>query len=158
MGLKLTNRELNDLVNSMALNNFMTKPLPARISYPLAVLMDALRSKIEIFNDERMKLVERLCDRDDDGNLVQDGETFFFNEHREEFQSEFDDLLNCEVEVAADKVVIDGDALDSIDILLSPADMAVLLPIIDFKFRDPAEGIPITGDNVISMEDRKGEK
>ena len=81
----------------------------------------------------------------------------FFWQRKQQWIDSFDRPLDVQDHGA---VISDGNTLGDLEESpdLSPADMAVLLPIIDFKFRDPAEGTPILGDNVISMEDHKGEK
>ena len=79
---------------------------------------------MDTFNEQRRKIIEQYCVKDENGNLVPDGNgnVQIIPEKIQDFNSEFTNLLNTEVEINADKLPMDK--IDSFEI--SPQQMLTI--------------------------------
>jgi len=142
MSFKIKNHKLDTVLKSKGFTRITTESLPARFSYPLALLTKQLREAMDVIGDEQRKLAEKYCDRDDKEKLKrrQDG-GYFFTERLDEFQPAFEELMNQETPISGNKIKVDLDALNSeLEKPLTAMEIVELSLIIDFDFN--GEGTP----------------
>lgn len=108
---------LNDILNaSETFNAIMQQSFKGSLAFKIARLARELSKETETFNEERRKILDRYCIKDENGQLKSDEngnvqvEPNKINEFNEEFQS----LLNTEVEINANKLPMDK--IDDFDI------------------------------------------
>ncbi|EHK2440937.1 hypothetical protein KCL46_000960 [Clostridium perfringens] len=95
--IKLTNKELLEKVP--VLNELGTRRLPVKVSYAIAKNMDKVERELKIYNEERRKIINEYCLRNQDGNLkITDGNYDIDPNRINEFNNAIDDLQNIEVE------------------------------------------------------------
>lgn len=117
---------LNDIVRSMdVFNKIMQQPLKGSLAFKISRLAKALNNEMEIFNQERAKILQNYCEKDENGELKTDenGNVRIMPEHFQECTSEFNSLLATEVEVNASKIPAEN--ID--DFTLTPQEMTELL-------------------------------
>lgn len=91
--------KLIDIYSSVnSLSKLMEQPLPAKVSFKLMKLLNAVNEEVKLIEEQRMKLVKKYAS---DGNTVGD-------DKREEFLKEFSDFLNDEVEMSWEPISIDS--------------------------------------------------
>lgn len=104
-----------NLINSIApvLSKMMDKELSPVTSFKLVKLVKAINSEIEIFNGERIRLLEKYGTQNEgDSNYT------IPDENKDAFNKDISELLSLEVDIAAEKVNLANE-----DIKISPADM-----------------------------------
>ncbi len=113
-----------------------------KLSFALTRLKVEYERGREAVETERKKIIERLCDKNDDGKpkLTPQGQYTFSSENGFKFQEEIKSLYEItETEINMDKVTI---VLDEIpEDLLSPNDMYNLMELIEFKEPKPNEKV-----------------
>lgn len=80
--------------------------IPVAASFRLATAIDAVASAHRVFDGQRMKLIGKYAQKNDQGQVVTNaaGEAQF--DDRNQFDSDFAELLDCDVEVAVKPVPI----------------------------------------------------
>lgn len=123
------------------------------LSFSLTKLRIEYERGREAIEAERKKILERLCNKDDDGSpkLTPQGQYTFTSENGLKFQEEIKALYEVtETEINMDKITIDVDDIPIILVkkedgsykktrLLSPDDMYYLMELIEFKEPKPAK-------------------
>lgn len=130
--IKMTNREMLGILNCSI---FKKEMLPARISFNFALLKKRMEEPVKIFNDERRKLAERYCIKDNAGNPVflQDGSFKIDNAKTDLVTSEIEDLLDTEVRINMEKIKLDLSRIDELKLNLTADDLLLLLPVVNFS-------------------------
>lgn len=103
--MKIRNGALELLETSQVLKNlFEAKDIPIEISFRLAEFAYQLKGPIEIYLSEKSKLVERLADKDEKGNLLIQNGKHIVTENKEQFAKEYQKLTN--IEITIDKPIV----------------------------------------------------
>ena len=108
---------LNDILNATeTFQTIMQQSFKGSLAFKIARLARELNKEMDTFNEQRRKLLEKYCVRDEDGNLKQleNGNVQVIPEKISEFNEEFNSLLATEVEINADKLPMDQ--IDNFDI------------------------------------------
>jgi len=163
---KVKNIVFEGFQNSPVMEKLFSASLPARISYPLALLMKRVNECLEIYSAEKKKVIEKYCVQDDKGNPVIEGiGTYnFAPEKRHLFNTEFQELQNLETTVTWDVLELSLEDLEDAGVKLSPLEILSLESIITFadpntKSESDHETIPSESDKVVQIDEqkRKGE-
>ena len=120
--IKLT---LNDIINATeTFNTIMGQSFKGALAFKIARLARELNKEMETFNEQRRKIIDEYGIKDEDGNLKPDenGNVQIIPDKISEFNEEFSNLLNTEVEINADKLPMDK--IDDFDI--TPQQMLTL--------------------------------
>ena len=116
---------LNEILNaSDTFSKIMEQSFKGSLAFKIARLARELNKEVETFNAERQKLLDKYCVKTDDGNfdIDENGNIKLKSETIQEFNEEFNALLETEVEINADKLPMDK--IDDFD--LTPQQMLVL--------------------------------
>lgn len=123
--IKLT---LNELLNSIeVLKKVSDKSFPAKIAFQIARINREVNTESELFTRQREDLIRKLCDHDEDGNIIQDeqGHVHFTAENQHKFEEELTALLiNNPIEINAEPLNMD----DFGDIDFTPNELNLLMP------------------------------
>lgn len=104
-----------NLINSIVpvLSKMMSKELSPVTSFKLVKMVKAVNAEIEIFNGERIKLLEKYGTKSEDKS-----DYIIPDENKDAFNKGISELLALEVDIAVEKVNLANE-----DIKISPADM-----------------------------------
>ena len=108
---------LNDIVNSVdTFQTIMGQSFKGSLAFKIARLARELNKEMETFNEQRRKILNEYCIKDENGELKSDenGNVQIIPDKINEFNNEFSNLLTTEVEINADKLPMDS--MDSFDI------------------------------------------
>lgn len=108
---------LNDIVNSVdTFQTIMGQSFKGSLAFKIARLARELNKEMETFNEQRRKILNEYCVKDENGELKPDenGNVQIIPDKINEFNNEFSNLLATEVEINADKLPMDS--MDSFDI------------------------------------------
>ena len=108
---------LNDIVNSVdTFQTIMGQSFKGSLAFKIARLARELNKEMETFNEQRRKILNEYCIKDENGELKPDenGNVQIIPDKINEFNNEFSNLLATEVEINADKLPMDS--MDSFDI------------------------------------------
>lgn len=122
--------KISELLNSTeTLQKLSQKDFKAKLAWSISRLLKAAEAEIQAFNDTRINLIKKYGDKDENGELVTDenGNCKIDNASVEEFNKEFNELINTEVEINANKLTFD--MLENID--FTPSEMAILEPFVE---------------------------
>ena len=100
---------LNNILNSTeTFSQIMQQSFKGSIAFKVARLARELNKEMETFNAERQKLLEQYCEKDENGELkvLENGNVQVIPEKLQEFNQEFTNLLETDVEINADKLPI----------------------------------------------------
>ncbi len=104
--------------------------LPVKVSYWLSRLLKVLIPLNQTFLEERKKLIEKWCDRTEDGKVVVVKDIIQFTEHGREYNADIVDLFNIGIELDINKIII---PIDKIPVgLLNSYDFEELEAFIEF--------------------------
>ena len=105
--------------------------LPAKTSYWLSRLLSALEPLNKVYADERKKLIEKWCDKNEDGTIKQANGQCSFGDHLLDFDKEFQELLSIDLSIDMNPIEI---ALDTLPTgILNSYDFPRLEGMISFK-------------------------
>ena len=124
--------KLSDLVNSTeTLQKLAQKDFKAKLAWSISRLLKAADAEIQNFNEARMELIKKYGEKDENGELISDenGNCKISPESTKDFNTEFVDLINSEVEINANKLQLDLFE----DTNFTPSDMAILEPFIEME-------------------------
>lgn len=94
---KLTNKEILDKVN--VLGNISNRNLPVRVSYALAKNISKIENELKHYNNERAKIIERYCEKDEEGNSkIENGNYVIKKDEIENWNKDMKDLQDIENE------------------------------------------------------------
>ena len=118
--IKFTVEEMFRFIGSA--RNVLDEKLPVKPSYRLSKLVKKIESEMKHYQEERTKLLEKHCKKDEKGKPVIEKDVYQGIEGNELFAKEHTELLSCECELDMMPVSITelGDAK------ISPNDMAVM--------------------------------
>ena len=108
---------LNDILDaSETFNTIMQQSFKGSLAFKIARLARELDKEMKTFNEERQKLLQRYCVKDENDELKTDdnGMVRVEPDKTNDFNEEFSSLLETEVEINAEKLSMDS--LDSFDI------------------------------------------
>lgn len=96
---------LSTIINSIEpLKKLSLQELPVAISFYLSGLYQELDKHIKLFEEQRINLLKKYGSTDDQGNLFIDEAN---NTNTELYLQELKELLDCEVEIAYEKIKIE---------------------------------------------------
>jgi len=108
--MKIKNMVLDLMVTTDTLQRFYDVKLPIRYAFKLKRQRTKLQEVLKDFSESKKELIERFCDKDEDGNPISSGVgSYQFNQHPENlqlFNDEFVKFLGEETEVDFEKVEI----------------------------------------------------
>ena len=102
---------LNDIVNSIdTFQAIMQQSFKGSLAFKIARLARELNKEMETFNEQRRKIVNEYSLKDENGEVKTDehGNIQITPDRIQEFNTEFTNLLNTEVEINADKLPMDN--------------------------------------------------
>lgn len=117
--------KLGDIVDSVdTFQVIMQQSFKGSLAFKIARLARELNKEMETFNEQRKRIIDEYCVRDDNGEVktFENGNIQIIPEKIEEFNVEITNILNTEVEVNADKLPMDK--IDDFDI--TPQQMLIL--------------------------------
>ena len=121
--MKLKLGELNIVLES--LNKLIDKEIPIKTSYKLSKLTKRLIDEHSIYEKNRMKLINKYAEKDVDNNIIinkKDNSTTMIGENKINFNKEFTELINIEMELEFEKIKLD----DLGEISISPRNLLYL--------------------------------
>lgn len=100
----LTNREMVTFLNSVGIIKEMV--LPVKASYAISKNIKKIEKEIEVYNEERAKLLDKYGEKDENGNLVvsEEQNIKIAPENVEKWNKDLSELLDIEVEVDIHKL------------------------------------------------------
>lgn len=108
--------KLHTLINptfNAALNDLVSKELPAVVSFQLSKILREVREQNKEFQTTRMKLLQKYCQKDSKGNLKTNKEkTEYVLKDKEGFDKEYNELINLDIQ--HDQINLDS--LESISV------------------------------------------
>ena len=103
---KLTNKEILDKVNM--LGDISNRKLPVKVSYALAKNISKIESELKHYNNERVKIVDKYCERDEENNLkIENGNYVVKEDEIENWNKDMKDLQDIEIEFDVHKFNIE---------------------------------------------------
>lgn len=106
-----------------SLTKLLTKELSIKTSYKLSKLGKLIIDEYKLFEETRMKIIDKYGDKDEEGNIIQnDNKITIPKENLDSFNKEFNELMDIEVKFDFEPISIDK--LGEINI--SPIDLMVL--------------------------------
>lgn len=103
---KLTNKEILDKVN--ILGDISNRKLPVKVSYALAKNISKIESELKHYNNERVKIVDKYCERDEENNLkIENGNYVVKEDEIENWNKDMKDLQDIEIEFDVHKFNIE---------------------------------------------------
>ena len=127
--LKIKIGELNTILES--LNKIIDKEISIKISYKISKLTKQLMNEYKLYEENRIRLINKYAERDEQGNIKinkEDNTIIILDVDRDKFNNEFIELVNIDIEIEFDKIRLD----DLGDVMISPRDLLNL----DFLFSD----------------------
>ena len=105
--------------------------LPTKVSYWLSRLLAHLEPLNKTYANEKRKLIEKWCDKDENGKPKEENGQYMLSEHMNEFNAEYVELLEIELEIDMKVIEIPLDKIPSG--VLNSYDFAQLKGILEFK-------------------------
>ena len=97
-------------------------------AFKIARLIRELNKEVELFNQERRNLIEKYCERDEDGEMVtEDGNIRLQESYIDNFNNTLQEMFESEIEINASPLKIDS--LE--DITLTPQQAMSLEPFFE---------------------------
>lgn len=124
--------KISELLNSTeTLQKLSQKDFKAKLAWSISRLLKTAENEIQAFNDTRMNLIRKYGEKDDNGELITDdkGNCKINSDCIEQFNKEFSELIDTEVEINANKLTFN--MLENID--FTPSDMAILEPFVEME-------------------------
>jgi len=132
--MKITNAffEQNNTKDSALIRLFECKELPAKVSYWLSRLLQAMIPLNKIYDEEKRKIVDKWGEKNEDNTLKLDNEQFTIPSGKIiEFNTEFNELLSIELDIDIKEIEIPLSKIPNG--LLNSFDYGKLTGIIEFK-------------------------
>lgn len=129
MKLKLSNEKVVNTIN--ALSNLNNAQLPVKVAYAISKNVKKIESELKIYNAEKVKLMNKYCEKDEEGKLKADeyGNVKIKEEHREDWNRDIKELLSIENEIDIHMINLD-DLLNS-NYSISPGELSTIDFMID---------------------------
>lgn len=109
----LSNREIIENIN--ALRGLSQKQLPIKVSYFVAKNISKIENELKVYEKERQKLLDKYAEKDDNGNMVLEGNNIKI-EDTDNWNKDIQELLDIEVDVKIHKLKRDDLLNANIDI------------------------------------------
>ena len=103
--MKLTNKQI--LESRVAIQKVLNNDLSVRTQFKLNKNVAELNNIISIYEDSRQKIIEKYCDKDEEGKPIIENNCFTFRKKNEEFNKDFNDLNSIENEINIEKLTLD---------------------------------------------------
>jgi len=131
--MKITNAffDQNNTLDSPLVKLCRCDKLPTKTSYWLSRLLQKLESLNNIYNSERKKLIEKWCDKKEDGMPDAENGQYKLTKHVLEFNAEYQELLSIELDIDMELIEIPLEKIP--DGVLNSFDYGRLKDIILFK-------------------------
>lgn len=113
---------VNDMVKSTeTFSKILKQSFKGSLAFKIARIARELEKEMQTFNEERVKLIEKYAEKNENGDFVTDenNNIKINNSKIDEINKEFDSLLNTELEINAEKLLINN--ID--DFELTPQEM-----------------------------------
>lgn len=97
--MKITNRKIvND---AMLLGSLAQKQLPIKISYAIAKNVSKIENELKIYNDERQKLLDKYCIKDEKGKnkIDENNQLKISDENLDDWNKSINELLDIEINI-----------------------------------------------------------
>ena len=95
--LKLTNKEILEKVGM--LGEISRKTLPVKVSYAIGKNIGKIESELKHYNNEREKIVEKYCEKDEKGKLkIENGNYVIKDDEKENWNKDMKILQDIEIE------------------------------------------------------------
>jgi len=108
-----------------ALNSLKSQKLPAKTAFALKGIQKRIDEELAKYEEVRQELLKNHGKKDEAGELVLDEHKNVLLENQEDFITEFNELVNTEIEIGTfslaslgDKVELSGDDVTHLDGLL----------------------------------------
>lgn len=119
--MKFTNRELINKVN--IIKKLMDKQLSVKGSYSIAKNINNINKELELFDSEKMKLINQYTEKDENGeNKIKDNTIVLIKGKEDECNEKYSELLNIETDIEIRKINID----DLEGVKISPSELMEL--------------------------------
>ena len=108
---------LNEILDAGdTLSEIMKQQFRGSLAFKIARMAREFNKEIETFNIEKQKIIEKYCEKDENGQLKIDdnGMVKVLDESKDTIVKEMDNLLETQVEINVDKLPLD--ALDEFNI------------------------------------------
>lgn len=109
--------KLGDIVDSVdTFQVIMQQSFKGSLAFKIARLARELNKEMETFNEQRKRIIDDYCVRDENGEIktLENGNVQINPEKIQEFNTEITNILNTEVEINADKLPMNR--IDDFDI------------------------------------------
>lgn len=122
--MNLTIRKILNDANSLAV--ISQKQLPIKVSYAISKNIKKLEKELKIYNEERQKLIDKYCVKDDEGkNLIDENNNLkIADEHLEDWNKEINELMDIEVDIDIHKFNLDSLMCGNYD--MTPAELMII--------------------------------
>lgn len=128
--IKLTINQITNIFPT--LSSLMNQNFSGATAFKIARMARELGKEVDTFDKERMKLIEKYSERDDNGQIKTDesGNVKVMQSAVQDCNNEFNDLLNQEVQINAE--LLPSSILDTLQDV-TPTQMLSIEPIINFN-------------------------
>ena len=122
--MKISNRKI--ILDQDVLNEISQLQLPVKVSYAISKNISKLNSELKTFYSQRQLLIDKYCERDEEGNKIADdkGNIHIAAEHLETWGKEIEELLDIENEVDIHKFKLE--CFENYNIKLTPSQMSAI--------------------------------
>lgn len=127
------NKDIANVVTHNNLDNILSKKWPVKIGFKLALVVKTLKDYFDVYESQRLKIIERYAKKRDDGTVEsdKDGRVIFCNRNdMNSCTTELAELDNLEYDIPTEIIIIrESDIPEE----LSPMDFIALLKIISIE-------------------------
>lgn len=102
--------KLGDIVNSVdTFQAIMQQSFKGSLAFKIARLARELNKEMETFNEQRRKIIDDYCVKDENGEIktLENGNIQISPDRIQDFNTEITNVLETEVEINADKLPMD---------------------------------------------------
>lgn len=103
--MKITNKQIVE--SRGAIQKVLNQDLSVRSQFKLNKNVSELNKVISIYEDSRQKIIEKYCDKNEEGKPLIENGCYVFKEKNEEFNKDFNDLNDIENEVEIETMTLD---------------------------------------------------
>ncbi len=106
--------------------------LPLGLSLQLSRILGELAKENKFFDDERIKLLKKYSELDENGELKTDknGNAILVKETQEQFISDLQELAKEEIELNIQPLKLDFDKLEAKGVNKKPSEVAWIVPLL----------------------------
>lgn len=94
--MNIKNKEIITIYKGIS--TIKSKHLPVRVGFAINKNLSALNGVAQIYEEERRKILDKYCEKDENGQLLTKNNEFVISD-KEMYASEINDLLNIENDV-----------------------------------------------------------